>query len=429
MAKYKHLTDKERQLIEQGLKDGFSLREIARCLDKSVSTISREVRKHTQDSDKYPPYRPHNRCIKRGKCSVKQLCEDRPNCTRVCSRCNLCNKACPDFDEQICFRLYDPPYCCNGCFEERRCVLRKKYYLHKKAHQAYREALVESRTGANITEDELLYIDSLVSPLVRRGQSVHHISVHNADRLTVSEKSLYRYVDGGLLQAKNIDMPRVVRLKPRKTKPVEHKVDKACRMGRSYPEYLSFIEQSGVQAVEMDSVIGRTGGKVLLTLMFTTCDFMLAFLRERNTSQSVIDIFNRLYADLGSEAFASMFPVLLGDNGSEFSNPVAIENAPDGTARTRLFYCDPYSAFQKPNVELNHGFIRRILPKGKSFDHLEQSHINLMMSHINSYSREKLNDKSPLEMFGFLYGEEILSQLGISLIPPNEIMLTPSLLS
>jgi IS30 family transposase len=306
--------------------------------------------------------------------------------------------------------------------------MKKKYYLHKKAHEAYREALVESRSGANLTEDELIYLDNLVSPLVRRGQSVHHIAVHNANQLTVSEKTLYRYVDGGLLKARNIDMPRVVRIKPRKTKPVEHKIDRACRVGRSYAEYLSFTEHSCVQAVEMDSIIGRVGGKVLLTLLFKTCDFMLAFLRERNTSQSVIDVFNDLYVTLGPDVFNSMFPALLGDNGSEFSNPSAIENDPNGLPRTKVFYCDPYSAFQKPNVELSNGFIRRILPKRKSFDHLAQTDINLMMSHINSYSREKLNDRSPLEMFGFLYGGNVLEELGIVNIPPNEIILNPTLL-
>jgi IS30 family transposase len=427
MAKNKHLTDEERILIENWLKARISLKEIARNLEKSTSTVSREIRKHSLDTDKYAPYLPHNRCVKRARCDVRYLCENL-DCTRKCSACNRCNKICDAYEEQICYKLFEPPYVCNGCNDERLCVLRKKYYFHKKAHEAYREMLVESRVGANISEGELLYLDEFVSPLFMRGHSVHHISTNNSDKLTVSEKTLYRYVDGGLLKAKNIDMPRVCRLKPRKTKPVEHKVDSGCRIGRTYAEYTQFIEQSGVSAVEMDSVIGRVGGKVLLTLMFKSCDFMFAFLRERNTSQSVIDVFNDLYARLNADCFKSLFPVLLGDNGSEFSNPKAIEHDADGVQRTRIFYCDPYASYQKPNVELNHEFIRRILQKGRSFDDLTQADINLMMSHINSYTREKLNDKSPLEMFGFLYGKDILEKLGLSQIPPNEIFLKPALL-
>jgi len=428
MAKNKHLTDSERLQIEKWLREGISLKQIAANLDKSASTVSREIRARAITSDKYAPYRIHNRCIKRNLCQKQHLCADKPNCVKMCSSCNYCNSICEEYEEQQCLRLYEPPYVCNGCLDERKCVLRKKYYLHKKAHEAYREMLVESRAGANITEDELLRLDEFVSPLIMRGQSVHHIVTHNADRLEVSEKSIYRYVDGGLLKARNIDLPRRCRLKPRKTKPVEYKIDSSCRIGRTYADYIKYIEHTGVSSVEMDTVIGRVGGRVLLTLFFKSCDFMLAFIRERNTSQSVIDIFNLLQSLSGIDSFGKLFPVILTDNGSEFSNPKALEFDTQGNQRTKIFYCDPYASYQKPNVELNHEFIRKILPKGTSFDNLIQADIDLMMSHINSYSREKLNDKSPFDIFGFLYGWETLEKLGQSKIPANEILLKPALL-
>lgn len=428
MTKNKHLTDTERLQIEQWLKDGEPIKQIALRLDKSSSTISREIRSRAITSDKYAPYRVHNRCVKRRSCKVRYLCDNKSNCTKLCSSCSLCNELCEDFEEEPCYKLYDPPYVCNGCTEEYQCVLRKKYYLHKKAHEAYRETLVESRMGANITEDELLVLDEIVSPLVMRGQSVHHIVAHNPDQFEISEKSIYRYIAGGLLKARNIDMPRVCRTKPRKSKPVVHKVDKSCRIGRTYAEFLTFTENSATSVVEMDSVIGKVGGKVLLTFMFKSCDLMLTFIRDRNTSQSVIDVFNSLYKLLGKDSFKALFPVILTDNGSEFSNPKALENDADGNHRTSIYYCDPLASFQKPNVELNHEFIRKILPKGTSFDNLTQYDISLMMSHINSYSREKLNDKSPFDIFSFLYGYDVLEKLGIKKIPANEILLRPSLL-
>jgi len=425
MAKNKHLTDIERLQIEQWLKSGVSIKQIALKLNKSTSTVSREIRSRAIPSDKYAPYRIHNRCVKRNECQRRYLCIDKPNCVKRCSSCKLCNELCEEFQEQFCHKLFEPPYVCNGCMDEYQCVLRKKYYLHSKAHEAYREMLVESRIGANITEDELLTLDEFVSPLLERGQSVHHIVAQNKDQFQVSEKSIYRYVAGGLLKARNIDMPRVCRIKPRKSKSIEHKVDKGCRIGRTYADFLAFTNTSDIPVVEMDSVIGRIGGKVLLTLMFKSCDFMLAFIRDRNTSKSVIDIFNSI---LGEGQFKSLLPVILTDNGSEFSNPNALEYDAKGVRRTTLFYCDPFAAFQKPNVELNHEFIRKILPKGTSFDDLTQDHISLMMSHINSYSREKLNDKSPFDMFGFLYGYDVLEKFGICKIPANEILLKPLLL-
>ena len=188
------------------------------------------------------------------------------------------------------------------------------------------------------------------------------------------------------------------------------------------------MEAKDISYVEVDSVIGRVGGKVLLTIHFKSCDLMLAFLRDRNTSQSVIDIFDYLYGLLGHSCFKKLLGVVLTDNGSEFTNPKALEFDTQGSQRTKVFYCDPYASFQKPNVELNHEFLRRILPKGYPFDHLIQEDVNIMMSHINSYSREKFGDKSPIEVFQTLYGADILEKLSIFQIPPNEILLKPTLL-
>lgn len=428
MSKKTHLTDADRLQIEILLKQRCPLNRIAERIGKAKSTIAREIKKRAQESEKFAVHYPKNRCAIRRDCQRVQICEDKPDCTRRCALCNRCNKICPRYEEEVCLRLFEPPYVCNGCSDESRCVLKKRYYLHKQAHEAYREMLVESRLGVNISEEELLELDNFVSPLIKRGQSVNHIFTNNPDKFNLSEKSVYRYVAGGLMTADNLDMPRVVRFKPRKTKPVEHKVDSGCRIGRNYHDFGKFMDETGAVAVEMDTVKGGVSGKVLLTLMFKSCDFMLAFIRDRNTSQTVIDRFNWLYERLGADVFKSLLPVVLTDNGSEFSNPKALEFDAEGNRRTYIFYCDPHSSWQKPNVELNHEFIRKIIPKGVSMNSLTQADIDLMMSHINSYSREKLNGKPPIEMFNFLYGDGLAEKLGQTKIPPNEILLKPSLL-
>ena len=61
---------------------------------------------------------------------------------------------------------------------------------------------------------------------------------------------------------------------------------------------------------------------------------MLAFLRDANDSQSVIHIFNRLYLEVSPDVYCSLFPLLLGDNGSEFSNPAALELDGHGNQRS-----------------------------------------------------------------------------------------------
>ena len=187
-------------------------------------------------------------------------------------------------------------------------------------------------------------------------------------------------------------------------------------------------EHPGLPIVEIDTVEGKKGGKVLLTLHFTIPQFMLAFIRDANTSQSVIDIFNRLYMELQPDIFCGLFQVLLGDNGSEFSNPFAIETDPLGKQRTRAFYCDPQAPYQKGAAENNHTLIRRIIPKGTSLDCFTQEDIALMMNHINSYGRPNLGDKTPYAVFASLYGEDILRKMGSELILPDKVTLRPSLL-
>ena len=109
---------------------------------------------------------------------------------------------------------------------------------------------------------------------------------------------------------RNIDLPRKVRFRERYKKP-EFKVDISCRIGRSYEDFAKFMEKNPDTAVvQMDSVIGSKGGKCLLTIHFVDSSFMLAFLRDANTSKSVIDIFSYLYELLGDRIFKNLFPII-----------------------------------------------------------------------------------------------------------------------
>jgi IS30 family transposase len=290
------------------------------------------------------------------------------------------------------------------------------------------ENISESRRGVLSSEQELTALNELVTPLILQGHSVHQIYINNADSLMCSEKTLYNYIDNGFFDARNIDLPRKVRYRPRRKKK-EFKVDKGCYIGRGYLDYQAFIlKHPDYHTVQMDSVIGAVGGKVLLTVHFPDTGFMMAFLRASNTSQLVIDVFDRLHNALGKTLFEKLFPVLLTDRGSEFSNPAVLEKSPDGVRRTHVFFCDPNAAYQKGSLEVNHELIRRVLPKGTSFDDLEQTDIDRMMNHINSYGRPKLGDKTPFEAFEFYHGNELFKKLGYTPILPNNVILKPKLL-
>ena len=116
----------------------------------------------------------------------------------------------------MCDRLSKAPYVCNGCDSTRRCPLQKKFYDAKEAQLDYERTLSDSRSGVMITDDELTELDNLISPLIKNGQSIYHITINNSDQINWSSKTLYTYINKGLLQAKPLDMPRAVRRKPKK---------------------------------------------------------------------------------------------------------------------------------------------------------------------------------------------------------------------
>jgi IS30 family transposase len=425
-----YTTFEERLEIENGLRENLSFGEIANRLNKDRSTISREVRKYAFAEKSGYANNAYNACTRRHNCKKNHVCTSdcRKQSVKYCKLCGYCNDICPDFEEQVCIVRLKPPYVCNTCEERNRCTLEKTIYSAVKAEQAAERNISESRRGVLSTEQELAALNELVTPLILQGHSVHQIHTNNIDRLMCSEKTLYNYIDNGFFDARNIDLPRKVRYRPRRKKK-EFKVDKGCYIGRSYLDYQAFmLKHPDYHTVQMDSVIGTIGGKVLLTVHFPDTSFMMAFLRMANTSQSVIDIFDKLYATLGRKLFEKLFPVLLTDRGSEFSNPAALEKSSDGIRRTHVFFCEPNAAYQKGSLEVNHELIRRILPKGTSFDNLEQADIDRMMNHINSYRRQKLGNKTPFEAFEFYHGRELLDKLDFEPIPSNSVILKPSLL-
>jgi len=425
-----HLTQEARNIIEQRLIGKESFKSIARELEKDPTTIAKEVKNHIQFKKTGCYGRAFNDCEHRIGCPVMHLCGN-SRCNRYCRFCksHMCSSQCHEYQQEICPKLSKPPYVCNGCEDRKSCTLEKKVYSATHAQREYEAVRSESRQGLQLTEEEALRLDSIISPLLMKGQSLHHICINHADEIMLNERSLYNYVDDGIFAARNIDMPRVVRMGKRKKKKDSFKVDKKCRIGRTYQDFLKFMtDNPGLPIVEMDSVEGRKGGKVLLTLHFIIPQLMLAFIRDANTSQSVIDIFDRLYLELHPDTFCELFQVLLGDNGSEFSNPSAIEMDLQDNQRARVFYCDPQAPFQKGAAENNHALIRRIIPKGTSLDCFTQKDITLMMNHVNSYARANLGDKTPYGVFASLYEEDILRRMGLELIPPDKVTLRPSLL-
>ena len=384
MTKHKHLTLSDRNDIQLGLERGETFKAIGQLILKDPTTVSKEIKRNRQVRD--------------------STCDNLP--------CPLLDKA---------------PFVCNGCPKRRQnCGFKKIFYLAKQAQKQYEQTLVEAREGTPLNSKTFWDMDKVISDGVKKGQHIYHIlKTHNLD---VSSSTVYRHIRKGYLSIAPIDLARAVKFKNRRKNNLPS-IPKEAKKGRSYEDFLNYLALKQLNSwLEMDTVMGRMGGKVLLTFNLSFCNFIFARLLDNKTALEVIkhlyDIKNTLHQ--ADKDFCQLFPVILTDNGGEFARVDDIEM--DVRGESKLFFCDPNRSDQKGRIEKNHTLIRDILPKGTSFDNLTQEDINLVCSHVNSVKRAALNGKSAYELFAFTYGEEIPKLLGISKIPAEDVCQSSTLL-
>ena len=273
-------------------------------------------------------------------------------------------------------------------------------------------------------------MNQIVSDGLKKGQSIAHIVEANKDQIPVSQRQVYTYLHKDLFYAGIMDSRRIPKMKPRKKNDEDPVVMRKAKIGRTFEDFQELLLQDlSLVFFQIDTVEGKQGGKVLLTLHCVKTHFQFAFLLDSKHSINVVKTFDYIQDVLGMQRFQMLFSVLLADNGTEFSDIQGIEvDTATGEKRSSIFFCHPNSAFEKGACEKNHELIRCIIPKGTSMDHLTQNKINLMMSHINSYKRKSTVFSTPYDLFCATYGQGILDTLCISRIPENEVMLRPALL-
>ena len=200
--------------------------------------------------------------------------------------------------------------------------------------------------------------------------------------------------------------------------------------GRTYTDYLEYkIIKPNIPTTEMDTVYNNQSGPYIQTFIFENTSFMIGILHRTKTADIMSESLNKFQDKLTDKEYKSLFSLLLTDRGTEFSKPQQFEiNMNTGEIRSKIFYCDPQQSSQKPHVENNHNFIREILPNGQNWSYLTQEKIDLMFSHINSVPRESLGNKTPYEIFTFIYGKNLADKLNIQKIEKDEVCTTPRLL-
>jgi len=391
---YSHLCKEQRNNIEHLINSNKNFTYISKAIGVDRTTISKEIKR---------------------------------NCCSNYSTTDLFNKNIIQKSIDKCTKLQNPPYVCNNCPNKRYCNKSKIYYNAKLAQEHYENRLIESRSGVDITPEIIEEIENIIVPLIKnKKQSVNQVYAHHSDILFFSKPTFYKYIDIGVLSLSNIDLPKKVIYKNRKAKyDTSHKRQLALLQGRSYNDFIDFTDKHPkMNIVEMDTVEGKRSGKVFFTLLIRDTKFMFIRLMDKKNIACVNKEIDNLKSILGIQLFSKIFRIVLTDNGSEFFDPLRIEiDYENGNKTTNVFYCDPYSSFQKGQLERNHEYIRRVFPKGYSFDDLNKNQVLKLETIINNIPRNKFDGKSPYEMTYEKY-PELIEKLNYKYILPDDIELT-----
>lgn len=414
-----HLTVQERIIIEKGIENGSTKAAIALTIGKDKSTFGKEIKKHRELVH---------------KSSYKINCANMKNC----SHNHVCDN-CANFKPFTCNRRDRSPGACNGCSKYTHCRYDKYRYKADFSHKKYREDLVDSRTGINMSYEEYKAMADIIVPLIKAGHSPYHI-VTNHPELNISEKTLYNYIENGIFREFGLlDIDLRIKTKRKITKKASNKYkkreDKKYLNGRTYDDFINYTaENKNLSVVEMDTVYNNgSTSPFMQTFKFLDYSFMFIVYQEEKTAKSMVEGVDLLEKILGKDLFSEEVAIIKTDRGSEFCDAEEFEKEENESRRTRIFYCDPMASGQKGSLENNHKEIRYICPKENDLKDLglnSQEKANLIVSHINSQSKEHLKGKSPLEVMEFMNPAlyQKFKDFGIERINKDNIVLKPYLL-
>ena len=372
----KKLNQEERNLIEVRLKDGWSLKDIAKELNRSLSTISREIKRNRMVERNVKIFEYNN---------IKTYEEILKN-----NHCDLLKRS---------------PYVCNSCprYFSKNCT---KHYIVYKSIISHKKSL-HRRTTSRITESKIMMLKEI-------------------QRLLDLKQTIYSYINNGLLIKMNKRKRRKIKKKIEDIE-LEYLPRKSFLSDREYKDFEEYRENhKDISVVEMDLICGPLGTNgYILTIFITDIQFLMAYKLEKKTQIEIVKILDNIERAIGTVMFRKMFEVILTDRGYEFSSRDKMERSiKSDFNRTRIFYCDKAMPTQKPNIENIHRLIRRFLPKGVSFNNLTQEEVYDMVNNINSLYKARYK-KTPNDMFIAKYGQRTLQKLSLRVILCDSVSLKP----
>ena len=251
----------------------------------------------------------------------------------------------------------------------------------------------KDRSKLRYTPLELKILNNDFKVLVLNCKSIYHaLIVINKRGFNFKISTIYKQIERGQLTLKKSDLPRCRKTKQKEVKDKSYKRDIE---GHTYEDYNSYKEENpNAVETQMDTVEGikENDAPVFFTIEIVDIKFILIF---KLTSQNAKEVSNKL----------KLLKEILN-----------------------IFYCHPYSSYEKGNIENNHELIRRVIPKGVSLKCYTQKDLDLLCSHINSLYRESLDGKCPFDLVENYISKDVLDKLNLKKIDDDKVVLIPKLL-
>ncbi|MBO5091516.1 MAG: IS30 family transposase [Clostridia bacterium] len=293
--------------------------------------------------------------------------------------------------------------------------LKKGFYMHRNydwsetrkysADKAQEKTDYEQTSkGASVKLGNDYEFISFVERMIKRKYSpaaiLGYIEKNKLEFKTkVCRVTLYSYISKGyFMNVTNKDLLRKSKMK-KKYRKVRAKRAPSGDSIEKRPDFIN--ERSEFGHWELDTVVGkRKKGEVLFVLTERKTRYEIIQKSMDKTSLSLIMFLDKLERKY-KKAFSSIFKTITVDNGTEFANCTMMEKSSiyKNKVRTKIYYCHPYSSWERGSNEVQNAFIRRFLPKGTEFEPISQKRIAEIAEYINTYPRELFNFDNSQSLF------------------------------
>lgn len=283
--------------------------------------------------------------------------------------------------------------------------LKKGFYMHRNSDwtetKKYSCDIAQMKTNYESTSkgaqlklgndyEFIDFVESMIKKKYSPSAILGYIKENNLEFKTkICRNTLYSYIDKGLFL--NITNKDLLRKGKKKKKYRKVRVKKRLSSGTSIderPKEIDFRDDFGHW--ELDTVIGkREKGEILLVLTERKTRYEIVSKLKDKTALSVVHFLDKLERKY-KKRFSQIFKSITVDNGSEFSYCEEMERSSlyKNSQRTKIYYCHPYSSWERGSNENQNAFIRRFIPKGAKMENYTQKQIDEIVKFINTYPRE-----------------------------------------